>query len=325
MAVVLGTANARGRHRASKAQSIELELAQVRERLEKLRHRMRSALGVGTATMLSIAAATLVVIAVLAFLSFIGGDGGTGLLLGGAFTVGVPLTAVAAIGVGRPWWRMSHEAAMLRQREKELHTERGDSIVAGEPVLGDEYFAMAETEHPVSYRARRPARYDALDEVSTVDSSSVATIADSVPLPLAEYSALSAASHVLGRAVRSTLTTDVSTEPTPGERGSASGSHSGAVALAEVIEDTPVEVDTAPPKSSGQLVQVTRPAQPALRMSPANPTWWAPHGRNRKAIPHPAAPDVAQPKIGGWGLLLVGGALLALFAVGVIFGVLTSS
>lgn len=297
---------------------------------------MRSALGVGTATILSVAAAALVVVAVLAFLSFIGGDGGTGLLLGGAFTVGVPLTAVAAIGVGRPWWRMSHEAAMLRQRERELHTERGDSIVAGEPVLGDEYLSMSETEYfvpPVSYRARRPARYDALDEASPLDSSPVATIADSVPLPLAEYSALSAASHVLGRAVRSTLSTNLSTdvstaESAPARHESLAGAapvSSGAVSLAEIVEDAPATAGDAPVKSSGQLVQVTRPAQPAVRMSPANPTWWAPHGRNRKAIPHPAAPDVQRPKVGGWGLLLVGGALLALFAVGVIFGVLTSA
>jgi len=267
-----------GRHRANQAQGVELELEQICTRLGKLRQRMRSALSVGVFFKLAFAALALIVLSVGSLMSFVRGESGIGLLLGALFVLGVPATGVAAVRAGRPWLQLGHEAALLRQREKELYAQRDGGVLPAQPM------ESSPTELP--------------DEVSALGFGSVAvsgvdnnSSVDNDPPPSTEYSALSASSHVLAQAIRDSLS---STPP-----------------------------DAAP----ARLVDASPPAQPPTKRLAAStkPSWWSPTGLHERAIIGHSAP--AQPEaqgVRGWVALLVMGTLLALFAIGIILGVLTS-
>ncbi len=322
-----------GRHRASQTEAVDLELAQVRARLDKLRQRMRSALSVRTAVGLGLAAAVLIALAVLSLVSFVNRDSGLGLLLGGAFVAGVPLAGAATIRAGQTWWRLSHEAALLRQREAELHARWDRAVVGSEaprpaPDTSDddsERFwraasttrSSASSPHQASshqadsYRARSdsgyglpgrswPAGSDPLSGYSATSAPLHGSDDDSEALHLAEYSALSPSSHVLARAMRDSLGTPPTSTPT---------------------------FNGADSYQNSQLPDIASPRQPEKRRGVArtDPSWWSPTGLHARATQHATPAEPGPPPIGGWGVLLAIGVTMTLFAMGVILGVLTSA
>ncbi len=315
-----------GRHRASQTESVELELTQVRARLDKLRQRMRSALGPKVTVGLGGAAVLLIALAVLSLVSFVNGDSGLGMLLGGLFVAGVPLTGAAAIRAAQPWWRLSHEAALLRQRENELHARWDRAVVADEGPRGEP--AHSEDDSERFWRAARsagrpePSPYGASSYPISSDSGyglpgqsrtassdpRSGSIGPSVPidvtpdsdeLHLVEYSALSPSSHVLAQAMRDTLGTPPPSKPSP-------------------------EADDL--DSSRQLLNAMVPQQPKKRRTArTEPSWWSPTGLHPSATKHATPAESQERPVGAWGALLALGALMTLFAVGLIAGVLTSA
>ncbi|MGH3545729.1 MAG: hypothetical protein ACRDPW_07380 [Mycobacteriales bacterium] len=306
-----------GRHRASQAEAIKLELVQLQARLAKLRHRMRAAVGTSTVLSLGLACAVLIALAVLSLMSFVGGDGGLGMLLGGAFIAGMPLIAAAAIRASQPWWRLGHEAALLRQRETELHA-LWDRTVAGsvasesaaspgsvpsqQTSAGDsgdetEWFWRAASADSAASPAASPG---ATTSSRATSSASVEGASDADALHLAEYGALSPSSHVLARALHDTLGARSTDAPTP---------------------------EVANSQRSYQLLDAAVPHQPKRWRTTARtePSWWSPTGLNERAMQHATPADPTPTSVGGWGVLLAVGALMTLFALGIIAGVLSSA
>ncbi|HEX3733210.1 MAG TPA: hypothetical protein VHU91_09855 [Mycobacteriales bacterium] len=300
-----------GRHRASHVEVIELELAQIQARLDTLRQRMRSVFRTRTMVGLGISAGVLITLAVSSLSFFMRGGSGLGMLLCGFFIAGVPLTIAAAVRAGRPWWQFSHEAALLRQREKELHAQLGPVVVAAEEA---DRSAPPESGSHARYRTGRGARYDMPDEVSALGfvpegaaDTRTSRAPDPEPLPLAEYSALSSSSHVLARVVQDTLRRSAAEASRVTER-----------------EDVASKSDHSVNASAGGLIAASHPRKLLSRGANTKPSWWSPTGLNERAIKHltPAAPEPRP--IGNWGLLFVVGGLLMLFAVGIIAGVVTA-
>ncbi|MGH3427921.1 MAG: hypothetical protein ACRDQZ_10210 [Mycobacteriales bacterium] len=301
-----------GRHRASRVEVIELELAQLQARLDTLRQRMRSVFRTPTVMGLGISASVLIALAVSSLSFFMRGDSGLGMLLCGFFIAGVPLAIAAAVRAGRPWWQLSHEAALLRQREKELHAQLGPVVVAAEE---SDRFATPGSGSHAHYQTGRGTRYDTPDEVSAlgfVPEGAADTRTFKAPepelLPLAEYSALSSSSHVLARVMQDTL-------------GRSAAEASRVAERADTASQSGHSVNA----SAGGLIAASHPRKLLGRgAATTKPSWWSPTGLNERAIKHltPAAPGPRP--IGSWGLLFVVGGLLMLFAVGLIAGVLTA-
>lgn len=323
----------------------------MRARLDKLRQRMRSVLGVGTVAGLSLAAVVLIVLAVLSLMSFVNHDSGLGLLLGAGFVAGVPLTGAAVIRAGQPWWQLNHEAALLRQREAELHEHWDRAVVGGvaahrapetrPPDISDDdsqrvWYAASTTStaSTASSTASSPSSADSThtgpthagpdssyglpgqswnagpDPLSSY-STPVATTgdssdnSDSEALHLAEYSALSPSSHVLARALRETLGTR-STDTSPADTATS---------------------DPADRRQNRGVLEISSPRQSKTRRAgtSTDPSWWSPTGLHPSATRQVEHADPGSRSLGSWGVLLAVGAVMTLFAIGIIAGILTSA